>query len=195
MPNLTRGVPLLVLQHPLVPSSTYLATIRGRYRGLLPMMVVIPASMPPFHTSQVWGMTRCSETIAFLLLQISLCPSLVKPSSTHDLQPQTIKVSASCLRSSLGVTLRLLSCLRYDVPLLRPRQQCLYQIWLSLLAWSNWAVCGIVIHIMPRMVLFSNFLGSYCCMKIQPMADSCPNYQDIPSRKLWAYLLEFSLLT
>jgi hypothetical protein len=30
---------------------------------------------------------------------------LAKPSSTHDLQPQTVKVSVSCLHSSLGVTL------------------------------------------------------------------------------------------
>jgi hypothetical protein len=48
---------------------------------------------------------------------------------------------------------------------------------------------------MPRMVSFLNFLGNYCCMKIQLMADCCPNYQDIPSRKLKAYLLEFNLLS
>jgi hypothetical protein len=32
-------------------------------------------------------------------------------------------------------------------------------------------------------------------MKIQLMADSCPNYSDIPSCKRCAYLLEFGLLS
>jgi hypothetical protein len=41
----------------------------------------------------------------------------------------------------------------------------------------------------------SNFLGSYYCKRTQAMANSCPNYQDIPSRKLLVYLLEFGLLT
>jgi hypothetical protein len=48
---------------------------------------------------------------------------------------------------------------------------------------------------MPRMVPFSNFLGRCYCMKIQPMVDSCPNFQDILSRKLWAYLLKFGWLS
>jgi hypothetical protein len=188
-------VPFPVIQHPRVPSSTSLVEICGRCRELLPTMVVTPTCMPRFHTSQVWGMVRCSKVIAFLSLQTSLRPSLMKPSSAHDLQPQTVKVGVSCLHSSLGVTLRLLSYLVYDVPLLWPHQHCLDQIYLSLLAQSNWAMCSIVIHIMPRMVPFSNFLDSCCCMKIQPTANSCPNYLDIPSCKLWAYPLEFGLLS
>jgi hypothetical protein len=118
MSNLFRAVPHLAISHPRVPSSISLAVIRGRCRELLPTMVVIPACMPHFHTSQVWGMGRCSEVIAFLSLQTFLRPSLAKPSSTHDHQPQTINVDVSCLPSSLGVTLRLLSCLEYDIPLL-----------------------------------------------------------------------------
>jgi hypothetical protein len=73
-------------------------------------------------------MARCSEVIAFLSLQTSLCPSLAKPLSTHDLYPQTVKIGISCLHSSLGMTLQLLSCLGYDVLLLRPHQQYLDQI-------------------------------------------------------------------
>jgi hypothetical protein len=57
---------------------------------------------------------------ASLSLQISSCPSLVKPLSPRGLQPQTIKVGASCLHSSLGATLRLLSFLGYDTLVLRP---------------------------------------------------------------------------
>jgi hypothetical protein len=128
MSSLLRVVPLLAIQHPCVLSSTSLTKICGRCRELLPTTVVIPACMSHFHTSQVWGTTRCSEVIAFLSLQTSSHPSLVKPSSTHDLQPQTIKVDVSYLHSSIGVTLWLLSCLEYNVPLLRPHQQCLDQI-------------------------------------------------------------------
>jgi hypothetical protein len=32
-------------------------------------------------------------------------------------------------------------------------------------------------------------------MKTQPMANSCPNYQDVQSQKFVAYLLEFDLLS
>jgi hypothetical protein len=92
------------------------------------MTVVTPICMPPFHTSRELGMIQYNEVIASLLLQISSRPSLVKPLDTHGLQPQTIKVGASCLHISLGVTLCLLSFLGYDVPLLRPQQQCLDQI-------------------------------------------------------------------
>jgi hypothetical protein len=88
------------------------------------MTVVTLASMPWFHTSQEWGMVQCNEVIASLSLQTSLCPSLVKPLGTHDLQPQTVRVSASCLHSSLGVTSWLLGCLEYGVPLLQLHRQC-----------------------------------------------------------------------
>jgi hypothetical protein len=44
-------------------------------------------------------------------------------------------------------------------------------------------------------VPFSDSLGSCCCMRTQPMTDSCPSYQDVPSRKPLAYLQEFALLT
>jgi hypothetical protein len=128
MSNLIRAVPLPTIPHPHVPSSISSAAIHGRCCELLRMTVVIPACMPHFHTSQVWGMTRCSVVIAFLLLQTSLRHSLVKPLSTHDLYSQTIMVGISCLHSTLGVTLRLLSCLEYSIPLLRPHQQCLDQI-------------------------------------------------------------------
>jgi hypothetical protein len=135
MSNLTRGVLLLILQHPLVPSSTSLAVIRGRCHGLLPTTVVILACMPPFHTSQELGMVQYNEVIASLSLQISSRPSLVKPLSIRGLQPQTIKVSISCLHSSLGATLRLLSYLVYDIPLLQPHQH----VWLkySFLSWLD----------------------------------------------------------
>jgi hypothetical protein len=191
MSSPSQAVPLPAIRHPWVPSNTSLVEIRARCRELLPMTVVTPICMPPFHTSQELGMVQYNEVIASLLLQISSRPSFATPLSTRGLQPQTVKVGASCLHNSLGATLWLLSFLGYDVPLLRPQQQCLDQIYLSLLARSNSAVCSIIIHIMSRMVSFSNFLGSCCCMKIQPMADSCPNYPDIPSHKLSAYLLEF----
>jgi hypothetical protein len=50
------------------------------------------------------------------------------------------------------------------------------------------------VRMIPWMVPSSNSLGSCCYMRTQSMEDSCPNYQDIPLRKLWAYLLEFDLL-
>jgi hypothetical protein len=123
-----RGVPLPAIQHPRVPSNTSLARIRGRCRELLPMTVVTLTCMPPSHTSLELGMIQYNKVIASLSLQISSCPSLAKPFSTHGLQPQTIRVRASYLHSSLGATLRLLNFLGYDVPLLRPQQQCLSQI-------------------------------------------------------------------
>jgi hypothetical protein len=38
-------------------------------------------------------------------------------------------------------------------------------------------------------------LDSCCYMKTQPMTNSCPNYQDVPSHKPLAYLSEFDLLS
>jgi hypothetical protein len=137
MSSLSRVVPLPAIQHPRVPSNTSLAEIHGRCHELLPMTVVTPTCMPPFHTSQELGMVQYNEVIASLSLQISSHPSLVKPLSMRGLQPQPIKVGASCLHSSLDATLRLSSFLGYDVPLLRPQQQCLGQILLSHLARFN----------------------------------------------------------
>jgi hypothetical protein len=54
---------------------------------------------------------------------------------------------------------------------------------------------GIVVHIELQTVSSSNSLGSCHCMRTQLMTNSCANYQDIPSRKIWAYILEFGLLT
>jgi hypothetical protein len=87
------------------------------------MMVATPAYMPLFHTSQEWGMVQCNKVIASLSLQISSRPSLAKSLGIRDLQPQTIMVDASCLHSSLDVTLRLLGCFEYDVLLLWLHQQ------------------------------------------------------------------------
>jgi hypothetical protein len=128
MSSPSRVVPLPAIQHPRVPSNTSLVEICERCRELLPMMVVTPTCMSPFHTSQELGMIQYNEVIASLSLQTSSRPSLVKPLSTRGPQLQTIKVDASCLHSSLGATLRLLIFLGYDVPLLRPQQQCLGQI-------------------------------------------------------------------
>jgi hypothetical protein len=105
MSNLLRAVPLPVIQHPRLPSSTSLAEIYGRCRELLPTMVVTPTYMPWFHTSQEWGMVWCNEVIASLSPQTSLRYSLVKHLGTHDLQHQTIRVGASCLHNSLNMTL------------------------------------------------------------------------------------------
>jgi hypothetical protein len=124
----SRVVPLPAIQHPRVPSNTSLAEIHGKYRELLPMTVVTPICMPPFHISSEIGMVQYNEVIAFLSLQISSRPSLVKPLSTRGLQPQTVKVGASYLHNSLGAALWLLSFLGYDVSLLQPQQQCLGQI-------------------------------------------------------------------
>jgi hypothetical protein len=44
---------------------------------------------------------------------------LVKPLGIHGLQPQIVMVGVSCLHSSLGMTLQLLSYLECGVPLLR----------------------------------------------------------------------------
>jgi hypothetical protein len=123
MSNLTRVVPLLVIPHPRVPSSTSSAATHERCRGLLPMTVVTPAYMPRSHTSQEWGMVQCNEVIASLSLQISSRPSLVKTLGIRGLQPQTIMVNVSYLHSSLGVTLRLLGCVEYGVLLLRLHRQ------------------------------------------------------------------------
>jgi hypothetical protein len=128
MSSLSQAVPLPAIQHPWVPSSTSLAEIRGRCHELLPMTVVTPTSMPPFHTSQELGIAQYNGVIASLSLQISSRPSLVKPLSIRGLQPQTTRVGTSCLHSSLGVTWQLLSFLGYDISLLRPHQQCLDQI-------------------------------------------------------------------
>jgi hypothetical protein len=128
MLNPCRAVSFPAIQHPWVPSNTSLSEIRGRCRELLPVMVVTLTSMPPSHTFPELGMVQYNEMIASLSLQISSRPSLVKLLSTHGLPPQTIRVGASCLHSSLGATLRLSNFLGYDVPLLRPQQQCLGQI-------------------------------------------------------------------
>jgi hypothetical protein len=125
MSSLFRVAPLLAIQNPRVPSSTSSAEIRGRCRELLPTTVVTPTCMPWFHTSQELGMVHYIEVIGSLSLQISSCPSLVKPLSIHGLQHRTVKVSTSYLHSSLGVTLLLFSCLGYNVSLLQPHQQCL----------------------------------------------------------------------
>jgi hypothetical protein len=45
------------------------------------------------------------------------------------------------------------------------------------------------------MVPSSDSLGSCYSRKTQPMANSCPNYQDVPSHKPFAYLSEFDLLS
>jgi hypothetical protein len=122
MSSPSRVVLLPAIQHPRVPSNTFLAEIHGRCHELLPMTVVTPTFTPPFHTSQELGMVQYNEVIASLSLQISSHPSLVKSLSTRGLQPQTVNVSASCLHNSLGATLWLLSFLGYDVPLLRLQQ-------------------------------------------------------------------------
>jgi hypothetical protein len=83
------------------------------------MMVVTPTYMPWSHTSQEWGMVQCNEMIASLSFQIASRLSLAKPLGIRDLQPQTVMVDASCLHSSIDVTLRLLGCFEYDVLLLR----------------------------------------------------------------------------
>jgi hypothetical protein len=118
-----RVVPLLAIQHPYVPSNTSLAEIRGRCHELLPMTVVTLTCMPPSHTSPELRIVQYNKVIASLSFQISSRHSLAKHLSTRGLQPQTIRVDASCLHSSLGATLRLLNFLGYDVPLLRPQQQ------------------------------------------------------------------------
>jgi hypothetical protein len=105
MSNPCRAVPLPVIQYPRVASSTSLAEIRGRCRELLPKMVITITCMPPSHTSPELGMVKYNEVIASLSLQISSHPSLAKPLSTRGLQPQTVRVDASCLRSSLGAAL------------------------------------------------------------------------------------------
>jgi hypothetical protein len=69
-------VPLPIIQHPQVPSNTYLAEIRGRCHELLPMTVVTTTCIPPFHTSQELGMVQYNEVIASLSLQISSHPSI-----------------------------------------------------------------------------------------------------------------------
>jgi hypothetical protein len=123
MSNLTRVVSPSVIPHPRVPSSTSSAATCGRCLGLLPMIVLTPAYVPRFHTSQEWGMVQCNEVIASLSSQIASHLSLVKPLGIRDLQPQTVMVDASCLHSSLDVTSRLLGCFEYDVLLLRLHQQ------------------------------------------------------------------------
>jgi hypothetical protein len=137
MSNPCRVVPLLVIQYPRVASNTSLVVIRGRCCELLPIMMVTLTCMPPSHTSTELGMVQYNEVIASLSLQISLHPSLAKPLSTRGLQPQTVRVDASYLHSSLGAALQLSSFLGYDVPLLQPQQQCPNQIQLSFLARSN----------------------------------------------------------
>jgi hypothetical protein len=128
MSNPCRAVPLPAIQHPRVPSNTYLTAICGRCRELPPMTVVTLTCMPPSHTSPELGMVQYNEVIASLSLQISSRPSLVKSLSTRGLQSQTVRVDASCLHCSLGAALRLSSFLVYDEPLLQPQQQCLGQI-------------------------------------------------------------------
>jgi hypothetical protein len=68
MLNLPRAVPLLIIQHSQMHSSTSLAMIHGRCHGLLPTTVVNPACTPRFHTSQGLGMVQCNEVIASLSL-------------------------------------------------------------------------------------------------------------------------------
>jgi hypothetical protein len=87
MSNLTREVPLPILLHPRVSSITSLAATRGSYRGLLLMIVVTPACMPRFHTSQEWRMVQYNEMIAFLPSQTFSHLSLVKPLGICGLHP------------------------------------------------------------------------------------------------------------
>jgi hypothetical protein len=193
MSNLTRVVSLPVIPHPRVPSSTFLAVIRGRCCGVLPFTVVTPACMPRFHISQEWGIVQCNKVVASLSLQTSLHPSLPKPLGIRDFQPQIVMVDVSYLHSSLGITWRLLGCLEYGVPLLWLHRQWQDQIWLSLLAQSNWVVYGIGVCIALQTVPSSNSIGR-CCIKIQPIVDACPNYLNSPSRMLLAYLPRFGWL-
>jgi hypothetical protein len=69
------------------------------------MTVVTLTCVPPSHTSPKLEMVQYNEVIASLSLKISSRPSLVKPLSTRGLQPQTVRVNASCLHSSVGATL------------------------------------------------------------------------------------------
>jgi hypothetical protein len=94
----------------------------GRCHELLPWMTVTLTCMSRSHISQGWGIVWCSEVLVFISPQTSSHPSLAKPLSTHDLQPQTLRVGISCLHNSLDVTSWLLGYLEYDVPLLRLHQ-------------------------------------------------------------------------
>jgi hypothetical protein len=96
--------------------------IHGCLQTLLLVTVVTLTCMPPSHTSPELGMVQYNGVIAYLSLQISSRPSLVKLLSTRGLPPQIVSVGASYLHSSLGATLRFSNFLGYDVPLLQPQQ-------------------------------------------------------------------------
>jgi hypothetical protein len=104
--------------HRCLQTFTLVATC-GRCRELQLQMVAGQACKPQFHTSQGWGMVRCSEVLIFLLPRTSSCLSWVKLSNTQDFQLWSPKVDTSCLHKSLGVILRLSSYLGYDEWLLQ----------------------------------------------------------------------------
>jgi hypothetical protein len=134
------------------------------------------------------------NTLTWKLLQLAsvrLRIILLGLRTANNLQPQAPRVGTSCLHNSLGETSQLLGCPECDWLLVRPQQQDLDQRSSSLPAQSNWVECSIDVHIRPRTVTSSDFLGS-CC---QPRADSCPNYLDAPLCRLRAYLLGFGWLT
>jgi hypothetical protein len=64
--------------------------------------------------SSLYATFQCSEVTTFPSSQTSSLPSWVKPLGIHDLQPQTLRVNASCLHNSLSVTLWLLGYLECD---------------------------------------------------------------------------------
>jgi hypothetical protein len=101
MSNLSRAVSLLVILHLRVPLSTSLVATRLRCHKLQPMMAVSLACMPWVHISQGWEKVQSIEVLTSLSLQTSSRPSLGKPFGIHVLQPQTLRVGASCLHNSL----------------------------------------------------------------------------------------------
>jgi uncharacterized membrane protein (GlpM family) len=118
----------------------------------------------------------------------------MKPLGTHGLQPQTIRVGVSCLHSSFDMTSWLLSCLEYDVPLLRPHRRCQDQIWFSLLAQSNWAVYDINVYIELQMMRLQTLLVAIVVWELSPWQILIPTTRISPSCKILAYLPEFGLL-
>jgi hypothetical protein len=109
-----RAVSLQAVPHAWEPLGSSSVATHGICRELLPTRVVSQACMPQFHTSQGWERVQCSMVLVSPSSQTSLRHSLVKPLNTRDHQLQSLTVDTSCLRNSLGVTLRLLGYLGYD---------------------------------------------------------------------------------
>jgi hypothetical protein len=138
-------------------------------------------------------MVQCSAVLTSLSFQTFSHLSLVKLIGRHDFQFQTSMVNIFCWHSSLDVPCGL--------QVLLNTTDCHFSFInkvgtkYSFLSWLNLVEQGAAsMYTTLQTVPSLDFLSSCCCMKTQPMANSCPSCLDVPLRRLLAYLPIFGSL-